>query len=238
MNEVDRLLSQLNKERSCYLENYLRNAPRWLMEAFQVVTIRKNTSFIHENDPVNTVYILVDGIVKGTDLRVYQINYDFMWFHPVEVFGAMEFLLDTAYYRTTLTTVTQCRMLKISKEQFGQWMVTDINALRMQTKAMTSYLLEQCRKERLYLFMQGEDRISLLLTQIYERNASDGRVVINLRRDDIAKNTALSVRTVNRAIIDMIDRGVLQKQGQKLILLQEQYELLQEQLKTRIDELK
>lgn len=238
MSEVDRLLSQLSKERSCYLENYLKNAPRWLLEAFQVVTLPKDTAFVHENEPVKTVYILVEGIVKATDLRIYQINYDFMWFYPVEVFGAMEFLLDDNTYQTTLYTVTQCRMLKISKEQFGQWMVTDINALRMQTKAMTSYLLEQCRKERLYLFMEGEDRVSLLFTHLYEKSANGGRAVIRLRRDDIAKNTALSVRTVNRTIVEMIDKGILKKEGQKLILTHEQYERLRAQLKNRIDELK
>ena len=238
MSEVDHLLSQLSKERRCYLESYLKNAPRWLIEAFQVVTLPKDTAIVHENEPVKTVYILVEGIVKGTDLRVYQVNYDFMWFYPVEVFGAMEFLLDEKNYQTTLYTVTQCRMLKISKDQFEQWMITDINALRMQTKAMTSYLLEQCRKERLYLFMPGEDRVSLLLTYLYEKSEDGGKAVIALRRNDIAKSTALSVRTVNRTIMDMTAEGILQKEGHKLILKAEQYELLQKQLKAKIDELK
>ena len=129
-------------------------------------------------------------------------------------------------------------MLKISKDQFEQWMITDINALRMQTKAMTSYLLEQCRKERLYLFLPGEDRVSLLLTCLYEKSEDGGKAVIALRRNDIAKSTALSVRTVNRTIMDMTAEGILQKEGHKLILKAEQYELLQKQLKAKIDELK
>lgn len=236
MNEVDQLLENLKDEDAAYLEKFFRNAPRWLMTDFQVVTIPKGLTFILENEPVKTIYILVEGIVTATDLRIDQATYDYMRFQPIEVFGAMEFLADIETYQTTLYTESDCRFLKISKEKFAHWMRTDINALSMQTKEMTRYLLEQNRTDRLNLFLPGEDRIALFLTNYYRRTAKNGKAVLTMNRAEFARSTALSVRTVNRTLTEMISEGRLKKIGRKLILNEENYQILQQQLSEKIDD--
>ena len=167
MSELDNVWKYLNKESHMYLEKFLKNAPMWLLEEFHEVNISKDTEFVSENDPANTVYILLTGVVKATDIRVFPVVYDFIRFYPIEIFGAMEFLLREDTYRTTLITVTNCKFLKLSIEQFSKWVLNDINAMKMFTEAMTRYLLDQCRKERLYLFLQGEERVLLFLSDIY-----------------------------------------------------------------------
>ncbi len=238
MNEVDRLLGQLKHEHAVYLEQYLRNAPRWLLEEFQVVTVPKGVSFIRENEPAKTIFILVEGIVTATDLRIEQATYDYMRFEPVEVFGAMEFLADLKTYQTTLYAESECRFMKISKDQFARWMMTDINAMSMQTREMTRYLVEQNRTDRLNLFLQGEDRVALFLVNYYEKTQKEGRAILSMNRAEIGRSTALSVRTVNRTLTDMISQGLLKKSGRKLILNEENYRILTEQLAAKIDTIK
>ena len=211
MSELDNVWKYLNKESHMYLEKFLKNAPMWLLEEFHEVNISKDTEFVSENDPANTVYILLTGVVKATDIRVFPVVYDFIRFYPIEIFGAMEFLLREDTYRTTLITVTNCKFLKLSIEQFSKWVLNDINAMKMFTEAMTRYLLDQCRKERLYLFLQGEERVLLFLSDIYEKNGLADEIVINISRNDLAKGTALSVRTVNRTIKELIKEGFLVK---------------------------
>ncbi len=237
-NEIDHLLSQLKHEDALYLEQFLRNAPRWLMEEFRVVTVPKDTAFIHESDPAKTIYILVEGLVTASDLRIDQATYDYMRFEPVEVFGAMEFLADIEQYQTTLYAAEPCKFLKISKEKFARWMMSDINALSMQTRAMTRYLVEQNRTDRLNLFLQGEDRVALFLTSFYEKTAKDGRATLTMNRAEIGRSTALSVRTVNRTLTDMIADGRLKKSGRKLILEKDNYDILNQQLAEKIDNVK
>ena len=214
MSELDNVWKYLNDESRIYLEQFLKNAPRWLLEEFQEVLLSKDTEFITESDPANTVYILLTGVVKATDLRIFPVVYDFIRFYPVEIFGAMEFLLGEETYKTTLITVTNCRFLKLSKDQFAKWVLNDINALKMFTASMTKYLLEQCRKERLFMFLQGEERVLLFLNDFYEKNHSDDKVIIDMSRNDLAKGTALSVRTVNRTVKELIKGGFLVKKGQ------------------------
>lgn len=235
MSELDNVWKYLNKESHMYLEKFLKNAPMWLLEEFHEVNISKDTEFVSENDPANTVYILLTGVVKATDIRVFPVVYDFIRFYPIEIFGAMEFLLREDTYRTTLITVTNCKFLKLSIEQFSKWVLNDINAMKMFTEAMTRYLLDQCRKERLYLFLQGEERVLLFLSDIYEKNGSTDEIVINISRNDLAKGTALSVRTVNRTIKELIKEGFLVKKGRKLILPFEKYKEIKKRLSDKVD---
>ena len=235
MSELDNVWKYLNKESHMYLEKFLKNAPMWLLEEFHEVNISKDTEFVSENDPANTVYILLTGVVKATDIRVFPVVYDFIRFYPIEIFGAMEFLLREDTYRTTLITVTNCKFLKLSREQFSKWVLNDINAMKMFTEAMTRYLLDQCRKERLYLFLQGEERVLLFLSDIYEKNGLADEIVINISRNDLAKGTALSVRTVNRTIKELIKEGFLVKKGRKLILPFEKYQEIKKRLSDKVD---
>ena len=147
----------------------------------------------------------------------------------------MEFLLREDTYRTTLITVTNCKFLKLSIEQFSKWVLNDINAMKMFTEAMTRYLLDQCRKERLYLFLQGEERVLLFLSDIYEKNGLADEIVINISRNDLAKGTALSVRTVNRTIKELIKEGFLVKKGRKLMLPFEKYQEIKKRLSDKVD---
>ena len=235
MSELDNVWKYLSKESHIYLEKFLKNAPRWLLEEFHEVSMPKDTEFVTENDAANTVYILLTGVVKATDLRVFPVVYDFIRFRPIEIFGAMEFLLREETYRTTLITVTNCKFLKLSREQFSKWVLNDINAMKMFTESMTRYLLDQCRKERLYLFLPGEERVLLFLSDYYEKSGLSDDIVINMSRNDLAKGTALSVRTVNRTIKELIKEGLLVKKGRKLILPSEKHEEIKKRLSDKID---
>lgn len=235
MSELDNVWKYLNKESHMYLEKFLKNAPRWLLEESHEVSMPKDTEFVTENDSANTVYILLTGIVKATDLRVFPVVYDFIRFRPIEIFGAMEFLLREETYRTTLITVTNCKFLKLSREQFSKWVLNDINAMKMFTESMTRYLLDQCRKERLYLFLPGEERVLLFLSDFYEKSHQSTEIVINMSRNDLAKGTALSVRTVNRTVKELIKEGILIKKGRKLILPFENYKEIKKRLSDKVD---
>ncbi len=236
MNDAMSLINELRSESRDYLNNYLANAPKWLLEAFKIVKLKKGTTFIHENETVDTIYILVEGIVKATDYRVQEITYDYTRFYPVEVFGAMEFLMGFDKYRTTLMTETECRFLCVSKDQFSRWMLSDIHAVLEQVKAMGIYLLEQVRKERLFLFLQGSDRLFLLFLQIYRKSSRRGICRIQLTRKDLSNSTGLCVKTVNRCIGHMEEEGYISREGRTILIDEGQYQRIKSVVAEKIDE--
>ena len=56
-----------------------------------------------------------------------------------------------------------------------------------------------------------------------------------MSRNDLARGTALSVRTVNRTVKDFIEEGLLMKKGRKLVLPFEKYKEIKNRLADKIE---
>lgn len=236
INKIIALQNSLTGEKKEYLNRYLDNSPLWFLESMQIIRKEKNSIFIEENGEVDNVYILVDGIVRAIDYRICGIVYDYMWFYSVKVFGAMEILLKMEKYKTTLKTVTDCTMVVISKCKFEKWMLNDMHALHMEIESMGGYLLEQARKERVFLFLQGIDRIIYLFTQIYEQSGEKDQCLLNLTRVELSERSGLSVKTINRSIKKMEENGYISRNGNRIIISNEQYLIMKKYLEPIVDQ--
>lgn len=238
-SNIDKLVALKNAmrgEEKDYLNKYLLNAPMWILDSFQIVNMEKNHVFIRENSEVDMVYILVEGIVKAIDYRIFGIKYDYMRFYPVKVFGTMEILLEFERYMTTLITVTPCKMLVISKNKFEEWIKKDINALLLESKTLCAYLLEQARRERVFLFVHGIDRIILLFIEFYEQMAQNKKCILKLTRQDIADCSGLSIKTINRSVKKMQEEGYIGREGNSIIISEKQYLKMKEYISPIVDQ--
>ena len=216
-------LAELDKARRNQFEEYFRSAPAWLMDAFHIVEMEKDTIFVRENAPADSVYFIGKGVIKAIDYRIYGIAFDFMRFEGIYAMGGMEVVMDLDTYRTTLQTVTDCTMVKIPRDKFAEWLHTDIQALKQEAKSIGEYLLEQGRSSRAYLFLQGADRLALLLTDMYEKYARNGVLPIDSTRQELSDASGLCVKTVNRAVKKYEEDGWVTRKGNKLSIDESQY---------------
>jgi CRP/FNR family cyclic AMP-dependent transcriptional regulator len=221
---LPKLISQLPDATAEYLKQYFLTAPDWIVSSLKLMKIKKDQIFIREEDPVDTIHLLVTGIIKAIDYRFYGNTYDYMWFYPVTSFGGMEVILDQTFYQTTLSTVTPCTILVIPRNLFEQWINNDIRVLRMEAKVMGAYLLEEVKRERIFLFMQGSDRLTYTLMHIYEHTASQNCCIIKLTQQNLADSTGLSVKTIGRSLKDLEQSGYLMRSGNKIIINEVQYQ--------------
>ncbi|MBE5911868.1 Crp/Fnr family transcriptional regulator [Pseudobutyrivibrio sp.] len=222
-SRIMELQNSLPKKQSDTLNKLLSNAPRWVLESTQVVTKKKNTIFVEENTPADTVYILVDGTVRAIDYRIRGVVYDYMWFHAIKVFGSMEIFFEIPLYMTTLKTVTDCTMLVMSRASFDRWIWDDKNALRMEVARIGDYLLEESRNERVILFLQGVDRIIYLLTKNYEADDPKDEYIVGISRQELAERSGFSIKTVNRAVQKLQEDGFIGRKGRRIVISKEQY---------------
>ena len=222
--------------KSEYLNNYLRNAPYWLIESLCVVKKPKDKLIVEENAKADTIYILVDGTVRAVDYRIKGVAYDYMWFYAVEVFGSMELFFNIPKYMTTLKTVTDCTFLVLSREQYRRWIWDDKNALQLEVSSMGKYLLEQNRVGRVFLFLQGMDRILYMFVLEYESYKNRKSMVINASRQEIAERSGLSIKTVNRAVKKMEENGFISRNGRKILISSEQYFKIKSYLDSIVDQ--
>lgn len=229
-------LKDLDRQRRQQFEEYFSSAPLWLMDSFRIVEMDKDVIFVRENAPADAVFFIGKGIIKAVDYRIYGIAFDFMRFEGLYAMGGMEVVMDQDTYRTTLQTVTPCTFVKIPRDKFAEWLSTDIRALKQEAKAIGEYLLEQGRSSRAYLFLQGADRLGLVLMDMYQKYARNGLLQIDGTRQELSDSSGLCVKTVNRAIKKFENDGWITRRGNKLSINKEQYGKIREVISKIIEQ--
>ena len=230
LDEALPFLQKISKKRREKFYTYFQNAPLWLLDSFQVENVPKETTFIRAGNPVDTIYFIGSGIIKGTDYRILGVSFDFMIFTDVYAYGGMEVIMDLDTYQTSLQTVTDCIILKIPKGQFAKWIKSDIWSLGHEAKLMGQYLLEQARNNRVFLFLQGADRLIMLFTIMYEQREVTGQLAIANDRQKLSDYTGLSVKTITRAVQKLEAGAMLTRTRSKLTINHHQYELMKKSL--------
>ena len=145
--------------------------------------------------------------------------------------GGMEVLMRLPKYRTTLTTATNCNMVRIPRAQYEQWLLNDLEALKHESGLACEYLLEQARLARAYLFLQGADRLAMLLVSKYEKYAKGGVYYARSNRQGLANEAGLSLKTTTRSIKRLTEENLITLYEHSLSVNEEQYL----QLKAKID---
>lgn len=228
-------LKDLDRDRQEQFETYFRSAPLWLMDTFQVEKLDKGKIFLREGDPADTIFFIGRGIIEAIDYRVYGIPYDYMRFDKVHAFGGMEFVMDLDAYRTTLRTVTDCILAKLPRGKFESWMHSDLQAFRHEAKLVAEYLVKEARQSRIFLFLEGADRLALLLANRFEQYGRGGRLMVQESRQSLASETGLCVKSVNRAVKKFMDEGLITREGARILLDRRQYEGLRALVSRKID---
>ena len=230
-------LKTLHEDKRKQFDKYFETAPLWLLESISVEEMKKGTVFIREGEPADMIYFIGSGTVKATDYRVFGISYDFMVImNKVYAYGGMEVVMDLDHYRTTLQAVTNCIAIKIPRSQFQRWLATDIVALKNESMLIAEYLHEEARNSRAFLFLQGSDRLALLLINRYEKYAQNGVYRLKGNRKELSDSTGLCLKTINRSIKKFCDTDMVTQDGRDLTISQEQYSKLRDVVTTILAE--
>ncbi len=227
-------LKELDKERQKQFEAYFRTAPLWLMELFQSEVLEAGTTFIRENEPADTIFFVAEGRVKATDYRVSGIAYDFMKPINLIALGGMEVILGLPEYQTTLQTETTCIVAKLPRAQYEKWLSTDMEAFRLEVRLTCASLLEEERKNRLYLFLEGADRLAVLFVDWYEKYSKNEVLCVNESRQNMADETGLCLKSITRSIKKFQAEQLICKKGNQIMINREQYEGLRQSINEKI----
>lgn len=223
LHQILPILEELDTEKRRQIEEYFITAPVWLMESFKIEHMDAGQVFVRENAKVDKVYIIVKGQIKATDYRVLGVAYDFMKFDGTYAMGGMEALMELNHYKTTLETITPCTMISIPYDKYKIWLETDIKALAREAKIVTSYLTEEARQGRIFLFLEGMQRLQYLLLKYYEAGNVDGICELSCTRQSLAEESGLCVKTINRSIRKLQEDGFIGKRGSHITIDEKQY---------------
>ena len=107
----------------------------------------------------------------------------------------------------------------------------------MQTKRMSTYLLEEARKERLNILLNATDRMALVLIRMYELYAENHQSKVYLSRKYFVETTGLSERTITRILTEFETKGMISREGWNIVLSEEQYLTLKQLVDNKINKM-
>lgn len=212
------------------LEELLKNTPKSFNDEAKLVSIKKGKTFIQSDTTVNTLYILVKGQVKAVDYRIDEIIYDYTWFEPIEILGAMEFYMGKETYITTLVTLTDCIMISFSNEIFRKWVEKDTDTMLNLINVMLNRLNDQSKKERTFMFLSAKERMMYLFVQIYQKYNQTDVCEVKLTQDELANRCGINLRTATRTIHSLCEENMITKKNRKLYISYSQYKHMEEKL--------
>lgn len=221
---------QMGNEKKKQFIEYFSNAPIWLLDNMIVKEMESGVTFVETEEPAEDIFFLVDGIVEALDVRIFKGAFAFKEFRGIQAFGGMEVILGEDKYRTTLRTVTKCTFIKIARKHYEKWLFADVEALKRESKLIAHNLLEESRSDRLNIMTQGNDRLALFLIKKFDVYHEDHVLRLHYIRQNIADVTGISVKTVSRGIKYFEENGLIAKEGNMIIVNQEQYVKLKEKI--------
>ena len=173
--------------------------------------------------------------MEGVDYRILTTPYDFLRFDQVCALGGMEYLMDLDRYMTTIRAITPCEIITFPRSMLHSWFSVSAEALKREAKLMGSYLMEDCRKGRLFLFLDGADRLALLFVEQFKRYSTDGLFLVRRSRQELADETGLCLKSISRAAKKLTAEGLVTKTGNQLSINREQFERMEALLSEKID---
>ncbi|MDO4322137.1 MAG: Crp/Fnr family transcriptional regulator [Lachnospiraceae bacterium] len=234
MYEWNSAIKNLNKEKQIYLSNYFENAPDSVKKSIIVKHMPKETVFIEEGEKVNKIFIMLSGRVLAMDYRINGMVYGYLKFEPIEVFGVMELILGEDKYRTSLTTIGDSLFLIIPRNEYERWMQNDLKVFSMQAEKIIRYMVEEARKERLYVLLSAAERVCVFICRLYQMYEKAGTYVVTMSRKRFADSVGISERTYTRIITDMQNKGMVKKVGRNIAVTKEQYEEMRKIVENKI----
>lgn len=230
IDDVWAVISSCKEKTRKYLEQYLKDAPIWILSSFRMVEMDRNTVIVRENSRFDTVYILIEGVIRAVEYCNGDYNFDYSWFGPTKVIGAMETLLGNSSYVTTMETLVPCRMMAISKVLFERWIMTDIHIYHFESRAVGQELLEQARHARAFLFMNGRQRVMAFMAFTYGEICDGKEEQLNLTRQQMADSTGLSIKTVNRVVQELFQDGYIGRRGNRITISDVQHKKMEAEI--------
>jgi len=193
-----------------------------LRESMTEVRIRRGEVLFHEGDSGDKLYIVTEGKVKlgrtSSDGRENLLAI----LGPGQMFGELS-LFDPGPRSTTVTAVTETRLMSLAHADLTQW----LNGRPAVARGLLSQLAHRLRKtndvvaDLVFSDVPGRVAKALLdLADRFGRTADDGvHVHHDLTQEELAQLVGASRETVNKALADFASRGWLRLEPRSVVIM-------------------
>lgn len=187
-----------------------------------------NSIILRQGYPAVYVFALLEGHTVLTGMQPHGYNYVLSYFNAIHLFGEFEALGKYDTYIATIIAKSKCRLLRFSIDAYNTWLHGNADVVFERASGTVATLVDQLLCERCNLFLDAGGRLIIYLLDYYNQNATSRSDTVRIKaiRSEISDATGYSVRTVNRQISKLCQKGILTSHKRGLYISAEQFELL------------
>lgn len=206
-----------------YIRSLFKEETEEILKKASIVKVRAGKRFITQNEKIDGIYILVAGKVcvfeeyPTGNMYIFQENTAPTFFGEMEIFAEMDSFIASLFAKT------DCVLVVVPVGCYAEFIQAHPEAFYERAKIDFQLLVKSGRENRLYMQLDGKERIKMYLIQRYEKLDSDDRCVLRITKQKIADEIGFSLRTVQRALKKLNEENFIELAGHKILVSEEQY---------------
>jgi CRP-like cAMP-binding protein len=191
----------------------VHNAPAEIKETFIKRKHAKNTQILYAGEDTEYLYILTEGSAEVIFQNYDGAMYTMYHYEAYSLFGELEIFNEKAKTFDVICR-TPCTTLAISKYNVHRWMRMDFEFTTWLIEQLTNKLLASARSLSILSLLKVNDR---LLNCVYTHSRVGD--LDSLTKEDICIEINTPIRSLNRAIQQCRDMGLIDYQNKKFLIL-------------------
>lgn len=193
----------------------IENCPLEIKQYLIMQNFKKGTNILEQDYAVKYVHILLKGKNKVYKTSKSGLNYLEIVLEEGGVYGEAE-LLDNKPSMCTVEALTDCEVLKLSKEVYKNWLKLDNDFSMFIIETLSNKLYFKIEKSANDIFCSLEHRLLNLILTLHNDHKSTN---IFIYKNLLAEELATSIRSINRILHKLEEKSILKyKNGQIIIL--------------------
>lgn len=179
---------------------------------------------VKKEEVVEYVYLLLKGEMKVLNEFANGKIYIFSNVLPLNFIGELEVLSEEPVYAVTLEAVNECLTLQIPAEDFTRWLERDPAILMITAKILAKKMYPTSFANG-NIFFPGIYKVQAFLVKYYREKATGNEpsLLIEARRQQIADEIGVGVKTVNRSVKKLKEEGLVGIRKGKITVNKDQY---------------
>jgi CRP/FNR family cyclic AMP-dependent transcriptional regulator len=206
------------------LQEVLVGMPEEIRKKVFLKKIPAGETVVRKGEKVEYAYILIGGELKVINEFENGRIYIFERIRPISFVSELEILAGEMEYVSTVETVNNCSVLVISAKDFAKWITCDHAILLRISQKLAKKMYSTASKTGTANFLLGIHKIQAYIIKYYQEKQSDIEVLlIDKKRQNIADEIGVSVKTINRCIDKLNRAGLIFLRRGKIYISKEQY---------------
>lgn len=210
------LLNLMNNNK--WLHEMLKHMPPEMYVHWEFWRYYPEERVCEQGDHPDVFFIVIEGRLKVEHILEDGTVLIIAYLHQGQMISDIEIALKTPYI-CRITAETQASTLVLKKDIYQKWLLADNHFLLYLTKQFAGKLHETVRKSIDNVSMSLRQKLlRYLYGQVEHINFNQQTsFIIPISREDIAAQWGVTLRSVNRVLKDLKDRGIIYVDKNRII---------------------